>query len=120
MTTCLLCTINYERVDHIFYGFYGFNTYFINTRTFMNGIEKIQRYFTKRLFAKTHSGFPIPSYDERLKVFELLPVESSCVLMDILLLYKILSKRMAVQFSPSFSQHNSSRVVLHPVASKLL
>ena len=37
--------------------FDGFHTYFTNTRTFMNGIGKIQLYFTKRLFAKTHSGF---------------------------------------------------------------
>ena len=73
--------------------FYCFNTYFTNTRTFMNSIEKIQRYFTKRLYIRTHPNSPIPHSNERLKVFELIPLESSYVRMDVLMLYKILTNR---------------------------
>ena len=78
--------------------FYGIPIYFTNSRGCISRIEKIQKYFTKRLFLRLNPHQIVPKYDDRLTLFKLFPLEASCVASDLSLLFKILNKTIDVLF----------------------
>ena len=52
--------------------------YFTNTRGCINGIEKIQKYFTRRLYKLIYKAALCPKYSDRLKLFNLVSLDSLC------------------------------------------
>lgn len=59
-------------------------------------IEKIQKYFTKRLYARLYPKMPIPNYNDRLVVFQLKPLEALLIKSDLCILYRLLNGSLVV------------------------
>ena len=97
---------------------YGVPIYFTNTKNCMNNVEKIQKYFTRRLFHKIHGKTPRPQYSERLKLFNLHSLESNIIKLDLLLLYKILHGLIDSTFKPVLSTHKVTRFVFQSTVSR--
>ena len=97
---------------------YGIPIYFTNTKNCMSNIEKIQKYFTRRLFHKIHGKVPRPHYSDRLKLFHLHSLESYIIKLDLLLLYKILHEMIDSTFKPVLSTHKLTRFVFQSTVSR--
>ena len=67
-------------------------------------LEKVQRYFTRRLFKRT-SREPIPNYKNRLKILDLLSINDIFIRADLMVMYKLINgftpmPSIALRFSP--------------------
>ena len=90
---------------------YGFSFYFTTSKINMQKLEKIQKYFTRRLFDRIYGKNSRPEYSERLKLFDLLSLESFCVQSDLLLLFRLLNNQIYSEFRPIFSKHKPTRFI---------
>ena len=97
---------------------YGAPVYFTNTKTCMINVEKIQKYFTRRLFHKIHGKTPRPHYSDRLKLFNLHSLESYIIKLDLLLLYKIVHDLIDSTFKPVLSTHKVTRFIFQSTVSR--
>ena len=83
-------------------------------------IEKIQHVFTRRLFIRCVGSYPIPEYEERLKLFGLDKLSVRISSIELVTLYK-LSKGILI--GPKFfrfSERLPYRMVLSPIRSSLI
>ena len=99
--------------------FYGLPIYLTNTCFCINSIEKIQKYFTRRLYQRCFPNENIPNYIDRIKFFNIPTLESQCLKIDLCTLFKILKNMIDVPFKPLFSTRNSSRIIYQPSKSNL-
>jgi hypothetical protein len=97
---------------------YGIHIYFTNTKNSMSNIEKIQKYFTRRLFYKIHGKKSRPHYLDRLKFFHLHSLESFIIKSYHLLLYKILYDLINSTFKLTLSTHKPTRFVFQSIVSR--
>ena len=102
----------------IFYGLpiYGYLT---NTCFSINNIEKIQKYFTKRVYKRCPHQ-KIPHYIDRLKSIIISTLESQCVKTDLFTLFKMIGGLIDVPFKPVYSARNSSRIIYQPTKKSSL
>ena len=81
-------------------------------------IERIQRYFTKRLHMRLYPLQTVPDYAKRLKTFGLTTIETRRNEHDLICLYKIANKQMlATNINIKFSLQKSNRIILSRVRS---
>ncbi len=86
----------------------------------INAIERIQKYFTRRLFSAKNR----PNYAERLNKLDLEPLELRMIHIDLFTLYKILNGTLIVPslvFEPSYSNRQSTckRLFVHNLKSNI-
>ena len=98
--------------------FYASPIYFTGDVVNMNELEKIQKYFTRRLFFRINGKALRPNYNYRLKLFGLQTLESSCVKSDLLMLYKLLYELIESSFKPIFSTRKPTRIIFQTTVSK--
>ena len=87
--------------------------------SFLNKLERVQRYFTRRLL-KRAGHTVIPDYAGRLKLLGLVSISTAFVQFGLITLYKIINSQLPV---PSvclrFSSHVPRRLLLYRVAVML-
>ena len=91
----------------------GANVYAINE------LERIVRYFTKRLWLRLNPNIDPPPYTRRLLVFGLIPLESQRIFSDLVFFFKIARGFVRVpsyRLSFSLTKH---RIVIQRVRSSL-
>lgn len=98
--------------------FYGFTVYFPKTRQSITELEKIQKYFSKRLFLKINSKDICPPYSERLQLFNLETIESLCVKHDLRVLFNSTHGLFSVDFLPEISTRSPERFIFQRCGSK--
>ena len=92
----------------------------LNTVTNINNIEKIQKYFTRRLFHRLHPNVPVPDYRSRLSLFELISLEVLILKTDLITLYKIMHNHYLLNnVSVNFSYHCPTRLITPRVNTSL-
>ena len=69
---------------------YCFSVYSSTSISNINSIERIQRYFTNRLYSRLFPGSPKISYKSRLDFFNLHPLETHLYKIDLLNMYRLL------------------------------
>ena len=67
---------------------YGSPIYSLVSVSNINEIEKIQKYFTKRLYLRLYPNTLIPKYADRLGLFHLVPLEFQLIKIDLVVLYR--------------------------------
>ena len=86
----------------------------------ISNIEKIQKRFTKRLYARIYPNTSFANYESRLSLFKLTAIKASAEFTDILTLFKIIHKQLSVQCIPlKFSSLNHSRLIVNSIKSGL-
>ena len=93
--------------------------YFTNTYFCINSIEKIQKYFTKRVYKRCFPNEKIPHYIDRLKSINMPSLESQCVKIDLCTLFKVIGGLIDVPFKPVYSARNPSRIIYQSSKSSL-
>ncbi len=63
-------------------------------------IERVQRYFTRRIFLV--SGLPVPTYEDRLKLLDLDTLEARRTINDLMMCYQIVNGCVRLKFSDFF------------------
>ena len=88
----------------------------LNTVRNTDCLERIVRYFTKRLWCHMHTTTIIPSYPVRHKEFNLKPLEMRLLISDLLLLFRIIRGFVSLSNSEiKFSQLRPYRISLTKV-----
>ena len=98
---------------------YGISLYGAASLSNVNSIEKILKYFTKRLWNRLYPLIPAPCYLSRLSKFNLTSIELNRIRSDFILFFKILRNFPAVpSLSITFSKFCSHRVTVNLIKSK--
>ena len=90
----------------------------LRTQAIVKAIEKIQKYFTRRLYVRLRGDVSRPPYQDRLKSFRLEPLESLCVSSDLTLLFKLTNDLLYSSFKPATSLHKPSRFIFEAGISR--
>ena len=98
---------------------YCLPVYFTDTKFCIKYLEKIQRYYSKRVFKRCVSAAGCPDYITRIKTLNMPSLESLCVKNDLCTLFKLINKSIEIEFEPCFSSHNPSRLIYHSLSTTL-
>ena len=86
----------------------------------VNNLEKVQKYFTRRLFFRLYPNLPVPNYRLRLLQFNLLSIEVLMLKVDLVTLYKIINGSYSLSnISVVFSNHCPTRILVPRVNTTL-
>ena len=97
---------------------YGLPIYLSNTSYCIGAIEKIQKYFTRRLYRRLDGNVVRPPYLTRLKSFGLEPLESLCMRSDLTFLFKLTNDLLYSSFQPAISTRKPSRFIFQAGVSR--
>ena len=76
---------------------------------FIKEIEKIQKYFTRRLFMKIRPNEPRLSYAERMELFKFKSLEFLIIKTELGTLFKLMKGLIPVPFDLKFSTRSHGR-----------
>ena len=98
---------------------YGFSFYGASSLNTINEIEKILKYFSRRLWLRLYPHKNIPSYQARLKHFNMNPLERCRARSDLHLVFKVVGgicciPSMSIKFSPKCDY----RIVINRIKTK--
>ena len=98
---------------------YGLPLYSNGSNTFISEIEKIQRYFTRRLFMRIKPNETRLSYTERMKLFNLQSLEFLIIKTDLCTLFKLINNLFPSSFEFQFSTRSPMRFIFCQCSSRL-
>ena len=99
---------------------YGIQLYGASSISVIDEIEKILKYFTRRLWIRSYNSNEFPDYHERLARFSLVPLEVQRIRFDMMLLFRVVRNLSPIPFlSLPFSAINNDRLIINRINTKL-